>query len=68
VPGDLSIVGFEDAPIAAHVWPPLTTVHLPVAAMARAAAFKLVYPEAAASQPTDFRLELVPRASAAPAV
>lgn len=66
VPGDLSIVGFEDMPIAAHVWPPLTTVHMPVAAMARAAAFKLVFPEATAGQPADFRLELIARASAAP--
>jgi LacI family transcriptional regulator len=67
VPEQLSIVGFEDTPIAAHLWPPLTTVHLPVAEMARAAAFKLVFPEAAASHPSHFRLELIPRASAAPA-
>lgn len=67
VPQNLSIVGFEDTAIAAQLWPPLTTVQLPIAAMARAAAFKLIHPEAAASQPAQFRLELVPRASAAPA-
>lgn len=67
VPDDLSVIGFEDTMLAAQLWPPLTTVHVPVAAMARAAAFKLIYPEAAASQPTQFALELVPRASAAPA-
>jgi LacI family transcriptional regulator len=67
VPEALSIIGFEDTALAAQLWPPLTTVHVPVAAMARAAAFKLIYPEAAASQPTQFALELVPRASAAPA-
>ena len=67
VPGELSIVGFEDTAIAAQVWPPLTTVQLPVTAMARAAAFKLIYPEAAASQPSRFALELIARSSTAPA-
>lgn len=67
IPEELSIVGFDDTPIAAQVCPPLTTVHLPVGAMARAAAFKLIYPEAAAGQPSLFKLEMVARASAAPA-
>ncbi len=42
VPQDLSIVGFDDTPIASHIWPPLTTVRWPIATMARAAALKLV--------------------------
>ncbi|MEJ3405589.1 LacI family DNA-binding transcriptional regulator [Rathayibacter sp. YIM 133350] len=27
VPGEISVVGFDDIPVAQHVWPPLTTVH-----------------------------------------
>ena len=37
VPGDLSIVGFDDTSPATTVWPELTTVKQPIAAMAEAA-------------------------------
>ena len=37
VPGDLSVVGFDDTSAATMVWPELTTIHQPVAAMADAA-------------------------------
>jgi LacI family transcriptional regulator len=30
VPGDLSIASFDDTPVSALVWPPLTTVHQPI--------------------------------------
>jgi LacI family transcriptional regulator len=42
VPEELSVIGFDDTPIAAHIWPPLTTVRWPIVSMARAAARKLV--------------------------
>lgn len=37
VPLDLSVVGFDDVPIAAHVDPPLSTVQLPAGALGEAA-------------------------------
>jgi len=37
VPKDLTIVGFDDTPLATTIWPALTTVRQPVAAMARKA-------------------------------
>jgi LacI family transcriptional regulator len=37
VPGDLSIVGFDDTSLATTVWPELTTVRQPIAAMAESA-------------------------------
>lgn len=42
VPGDLSIVGFDDTAAAARVWPPLTTVRQPMDEMARVAVELLV--------------------------
>jgi len=67
VPDQLSIVGFEDTAIAAHIWPPLTTVHVPVAVMACGAVFKMIYPDQAETLPAQFRLEMIARASTAPA-
>jgi LacI family transcriptional regulator len=37
VPGDLSVVGFDDTSIAATVWPELTTIRQPIATMAEIA-------------------------------
>jgi LacI family transcriptional regulator len=34
VPQDLSVAGFDDTPLASVLWPPLTTVHQPLAEMA----------------------------------
>jgi LacI family transcriptional regulator len=37
VPAELTIAGFDDTPLAAAIWPTLTTVRQPIAAMARKA-------------------------------
>jgi LacI family transcriptional regulator len=37
VPGDLSVVGFDDTPTASEIWPALTTVRQPVKEMAQRA-------------------------------
>jgi LacI family transcriptional regulator len=42
VPGDLSVVGFDDAPQATTTWPELTTIRQPIADMSRAAVQLLV--------------------------
>ena len=42
IPGDLSVIGFDDSPIASKVWPPLSSVRLPIRAMGRIAAEKLL--------------------------
>jgi LacI family transcriptional regulator len=42
IPGDLSVVGFDDAPIATRLWPPLTTVLLPIREIGRLAAEALM--------------------------
>ncbi|MGQ7830800.1 LacI family DNA-binding transcriptional regulator [Altererythrobacter sp. Z27] len=66
VPGDLSLVGFDDSPIAAHIWPPMTTVGWPIREMAKAAALKLIAPGEADAQPFKFLSRLVQRDSVAP--
>lgn len=66
VPDQLSIVGFDDTAIAAHMWPPLTTVRWPIVSMARAAALKLIDPERAAEEPSLFLSSLIRRSSVSP--
>jgi LacI family transcriptional regulator len=42
VPGDIAIAGFDDTPLATMIWPELTTVHRPIADMAREAVRLLI--------------------------
>src|SRR3546814_17760024 len=37
VPADLTVCGFDDTPLAAAIWPKLTTIRQPIRAMTRAA-------------------------------
>lgn len=65
VPGDLSIVGFDDSELAKAVWPPLTTICQPVRDLAYAATDLLLAPDGDARQVTlDY--SVVVRASTAP--
>ncbi len=64
VPAQLSVVGFDDTTLARTVWPPLTTIHQPMAELARTAVEILV----TGGEITHRRLphHLVERASVAP--
>jgi LacI family transcriptional regulator len=42
VPGDISVCGFDDTPIARHIYPALTTVRQPTREMGRLAAIELL--------------------------
>ncbi|WP_022681846.1 LacI family DNA-binding transcriptional regulator [Sphingobium bisphenolivorans] len=70
VPEQLSIIGFDDTPLTTRVWPPLTTVRWPIAAMGRSAALKLigtaVGDQGEASEPSLFSSTLIRRSSVAP--
>ncbi|NUT98259.1 MAG: LacI family DNA-binding transcriptional regulator [Saccharothrix sp.] len=69
IPADLSVVGFDDLPLAALVEPPLTTVHQPLVEMAMAAT-ELALALGRGEQPPQVGLELATtltvRASTAP--
>jgi len=70
VPEDLSVIGFDDTAIAAHIWPPLTTVRWPIISMARSAALKLVGdvidPDKEVDEPSMFLSTLIRRGSVTP--
>ena len=69
VPGDVSIVGFDDLPAVRWFAPPLTTVRQPLAEMGKLAA-RVILRQAAGEQIENLRMELrtelVVRASTAP--
>jgi LacI family transcriptional regulator len=68
VPHDISIVGFDDIPVAAFVDPPITTIHLPAHELGLATGRALL--DRIAGRPVEPRtllpIDLVVRASTAP--
>jgi LacI family transcriptional regulator len=68
IPGDLSVVGYDDAPIASQVWPALTSVRLPIREMGRVAAERVLKLGASAEGAPliQYTPTLVARGSSAP--
>lgn len=70
-PRDVSVVGFDDLAVAAHFWPPLTTMRQPCAAVGRLAAEALIdliegQPPNRVPRHTVLSSDLVVRGSTAP--
>ena len=69
VPGDLSVVSFDDSPVVRFSVPPLTAITQPIAAMAARAASLLIASssgEAAPTEPSVLPFDLAVRGSTAP--
>lgn len=64
VPGQLSVVGFDDTPASRSAWPPLTTVRQPLEDMGRAVIDALIDTDGRRAPELNF--ELVVRESSAP--
>jgi DNA-binding LacI/PurR family transcriptional regulator len=70
VPEDVSVVGFDDIPVAAYVTPPLTTVRQPFDAVAQEGLKRLVHsienPDSDPLTASDPPVDLIIRTSTAP--
>ncbi len=69
VPGDLSVIGFDDIPEASQMTPPLSTIHQPMQSLGATAARMVVALMAGETPETTHILlptRLVPRATTAP--
>jgi LacI family transcriptional regulator len=68
IPGELSVVGYDDSPLASQLWPALSTVRLPVRDVGRQAASLLLAPDAgsAATVQASVTPHLVTRDSCLP--
>ncbi len=70
LPGDMSVVGFDDVPLASIVTPALTTVRQPLAEMGRVATtmlLRLIAEEPLDSRRVELTTTLIVRESTAPA-
>jgi LacI family transcriptional regulator, galactose operon repressor len=70
IPRDLSVVGYDDSPTAARLWPVLTSVRLPIHDLGRMAAEKLFHraakKQASGAELTEILPTLIIRESTAP--
>ena len=63
VPEDLSVTGFDDAPLATQIWPPITSVRQPIRAMSVRAITLLLDTDLPADHVEDFACSVVERQS-----
>ena len=66
VPEDVSVVGFDDTPLAQRIWPPLTTVRQPIHQMVKTAVDRLIKAATGVSvddEPARFSCDVVIRQS-----
>ena len=68
IPRDLSIVGFDDTDMSAHLDPPLTTIRVPSRMMGEEIAKYIIarLDNGTAEPPPPIEAELIVRASTAP--
>jgi LacI family transcriptional regulator len=67
IPRELSVIGYDDSPLASRLWPPLTSVRRGTRDTGRIAAAKLIAPEdVAAHTVASVRPHLVVRDSCRP--
>lgn len=70
VPGDISLVGFDDLPIAQYIRPQLTTIRVPAQKMGELAAASILYAIKTGRVPAteELPVELIVRNSTAPPI
>lgn len=66
IPGDLSVIGFDDGPLAERLLPSLTTVRLPIRDIGRIAATRLLLGETGSGDASPLAPHLVVRDSCQP--
>ena len=67
VPHDVAVIGFDDTPVAALLYPPLTSVRQPASEMGAAAAeLAMGLLSGAVAEPVTVQPQLIRRASTAP--